>query len=204
MFLAYSSYILLMPFYLLKAIDMTPSKAGVLMTVVSMIAIFVGPLSGWLSDRFGQVWFAVLGALLTVLSFRLMAGFDLNSRAIDIIPALALAGAGMGMFQSPNHSSIMGAVSKDRLGTASAMVSTFRQVGISLGLALAGTVYSIQMAYHQAALNQKGIEAKLAGQQAIALSFSDSLYVSAIAMSVVVILAALTWQARKPNGVVAD
>ena len=196
MFLTYSVYILLMPFYLLKALGMAPSKAGVLMTVVSMIAIFVGPISGWLSDRFGQVWFATLGAFLTVLSFWLMTGFSLNSRVIDIVPALALAGLGMGMFQSPNSSSIMGAVEKDRLGTASAMISTFRQVGISLGMALAGTIYSIQMAYHQANLKQQGIEELDAGRRAIALSFNDSFYVSAIAMSVVVVLAILTWQKR--------
>ncbi|MCJ7833460.1 MAG: DHA2 family efflux MFS transporter permease subunit, partial [Deltaproteobacteria bacterium] len=97
MFLTYSAYILLMPFYLLQGIGMTPSKAGVMMTVVSMIAIIVGPISGWLSDRFGQALFATLGAVLTIISFWLIFGFDLESRIVDIIPALALAGLGMGM-----------------------------------------------------------------------------------------------------------
>lgn len=203
MFLTYSVYILLMPFYLLKAVGMAPSKAGVLMTVVSMIAIIVGPISGWLSDRFGQVWFATLGAFLTVLSFWMMVGFDLNSGVMDIAPALAIAGLGMGMFQSPNHSSIMGAVRKDRLGTASAMISTFRQVGISLGMAMAGTIYSIQMVHHQQVLIRQGVATLEAGRRAIALSFSDSFFASTIAMSTVVILAALTWQDRKTTEAVA-
>ncbi|MCP4752564.1 MAG: MFS transporter [Proteobacteria bacterium] len=196
-FLTYSAYILLMPFYLLQAIGMTPSKAGVLMTVVSMIAIFVGPISGWLSDRFGQVWFATLGAILTIASFWLMVGFDLESRAVDIVPALALAGLGMGMFQSPNNSSIMGSVAKDRLGTASAMIATFRQVGISLGMALAGTIYSAQLVFHQNQLSRDGVPAALANRKAISLSFSDSFVISTLMMISVVVLSLMTRQAGK-------
>jgi len=198
-FLTYSAYILLMPFYLLQAIGMRPSKAGVIMTIVSMTAIIVGPVSGWLSDRFGQVWFATLGALITVTSFWLIGGFDLESRVIDIFPALMLAGLGMGMFQSPNSSSIMGSVRKDRLGTASAMIAMFRQVGISLGMALAGTIYAARMIHHAAELNRAGIQEALANKQAIAHSFSDVFFVSAIAMTLAVALSAATWQARKPQ-----
>jgi EmrB/QacA subfamily drug resistance transporter len=192
MFLTYSAYILLMPFFLLQGIGMTPSKAGLVMTVVSMIAIIVGPISGWLSDRFGQVWFATLGAILTIISFWLIYGFDLRSQIIDIIPALALAGLGMGLFQSPNNSSIMGAVSQDRLGTASAMIATSRQVGISLGMALVGTIYSGQLLTHKAELTRQGLQGALVDRQATALSFSDSFFVSAILMSAVVVLSLMT------------
>ncbi len=198
-FLTYSVYILLMPFYLLQAIGMTPTQAGVIMTVVSMTAIFVGPISGWLSDRWGQVWFATLGAIATIISFWLIRGFDLESRIVDIVPALVLAGLGMGMFQSPNHSSIMGAVSSDRLGTASAMIAMFRQVGISMGMAVAGTIYTARMIHHMAKLNRTGIEKVLANRQAIALSFSDAFFVSAIAMILAVVLSAMTWQTKKPK-----
>jgi EmrB/QacA subfamily drug resistance transporter len=192
MFLTYSAYILLMPFYLLQGIGMTPSKAGIVMSIVSMIAIIVGPISGRLSDRFGQVWFATLGAILTIISFWLIYGFDLRSQLMDIIPALALAGLGMGLFQSPNNSSIMGAVSPDRLGTASAMIATSRQVGISLGMALAGTIYSGQLAFHQAELTRQGFPRVMATRQAVTLSFSDSFFVSAILMSLVVVLSLMT------------
>jgi EmrB/QacA subfamily drug resistance transporter len=196
MFLTYSSYILLMPFFLLQGIGLNPSKAGIVMTVVSMMAIIVGPISGWLSDRFGQVWFATLGAIITIISFWLIFGFDLKSQIIDIVPALALAGLGMGMFQSPNNSSIMGAVSVDRLGTASAMIATSRQVGISLGTALAGTIYSGQLIYHQTELTRQGLQGAMVDRQAVALSFSDSFFVSAILMSSVVVLSILTRQKK--------
>ena len=196
MFLTYSAYILLMPFYLLQGIGMTPSKAGVMMTVVSMIAIIVGPISGWLSDRFGQARFATLGAVLTIISFWLIFGFDLESRIIEIILALALAGLGMGMFQSPNNSSIMGAVHPDRLGTASAMLATSRQVGISLGMALSGTIYSAQFIYHKAELIKGGLQGAIVDRWAVSLSFSDAFLVSAILMSFVVVLSIMTRQRK--------
>jgi EmrB/QacA subfamily drug resistance transporter len=196
MFLTYSAYILLIPFYLIQGIGLTPTKAGVMMTVVSMIAIIVGPISGWLSDRFGQARFATLGAVITILSFWLIFGFDLNSRNIDIIPALALAGLGMGMFQSPNNSSTMGAVGVDRLGTASAMIATSRQVGISLGMALSGTIYSAQLINHKAELIKGGLYGPIVDRQAVSLSFSDAFLVSAILMSLVVVLSIMTRQVK--------
>ncbi len=196
MFFTYSAYILLMPFYLLEGIGLTPSKAGVLMTVVSMIAIIIGPISGWLSDRFGQARFATLGAVLTILSFWLIFRFELESRIVDIIPALALAGLGMGMFQSPNNSSIMGAVGAERLGTASAMIATSRQVGISLGMALSGTIYSYQLSNHKAELIRGGLHGVIVDQQAVSLSFSDTFFISALLMSLVVVLSILTRQVK--------
>jgi EmrB/QacA subfamily drug resistance transporter len=192
MFLTYSAYILLMPFYLLQGIGMRPSKAGVVMAIVSMIAIIVGPISGWLSDRFGQVWFATLGAIVTIISFWLMYEFDLRGQLIDIIPALALAGLGMGLFQAPNNSSIMGAVRQDRLGTASAIIATSRQVGISLGMALAGTIYSGQVLFHKVELTRQGLQGAMVDRQAAVLSFKDSFLVSAILMSSVVVLSLMT------------
>ncbi len=197
MFFTYSAYILLMPFYLLQGISLTPSKAGLIMTTVSMIAIIVGPASGWLSDRFGQVFFAALGAILTIVSFWLMFGFHFQSRIIDIIPALALAGLGMGLFQSPNNSSIMGAVGPDRLGTASAMIATSRLVGVSLGMAMSGTIYSAQLIYHKVELSRQGLPGALIDRQAVALSFSDSFLISSLLMSSVVVMSLMARPSRR-------
>lgn len=192
MFLTYSAYILLMPFYLLQGIGLTPSKAGVVMTIVSMMALIVGPISGKLSDRFGQARFATLGALVTILSFGLMILFDDKGRMIDIIPALTLAGLGMGLFQSPNNSSIMGAVSPERLGTASAMIAASRQVGISIGMALSGTIYTSRFLYHQGELARQGLPGAIVERRAVTLSFSDAFLVSAVLMVSVVILSLMT------------
>jgi len=195
-FFTYSAYILLMPFYLLQGIGMTPSKAGIVLTMVSVIAIIVGPISGWLSDRYGQAQFAILGTIITIISFWLMYRLDLESRLIAIISAQALAGVGMGLFQSPNSSSIMGSVKEDRLGTASAMTATFRQMGISLGMAMSGTIYSARFLYHKTELIVQGLQEAMVHRQAVSHSFSDTFFVSAILMTSVLVLSIMT---RKPK-----
>jgi len=195
-FFTYSAYILLMPFYLLQGIGMTPSKAGIVLTMVSVIAIIVGPISGWLSDRYGQARFSSLGAIITIISFWLMYWLDLESRLIAIISAQALAGLGMGLFQSPNNSSIMGSVKEDRLGTASAMTATFRQMGISLGIAMVGTIYSARLVYHKSELLHQGLQGVIVHRQAVSHSFSDAFFISAILMSSVLVLSIMT---RKPK-----
>lgn len=197
MFLTYSAYILLMPFYLLQGAGLRPDQAGVMMTVVSMIAIFVGPISGRLSDRFGAAGFATLGAAVTILAFFLFTGWTADTTLRGMLPALVLAGLGMGMFQSPNNSSIMGAVPKDRLGTASAMIATSRQVGISLGTALAGTVYSSRLFFHRLELGRQGMQGTAAERTAVSLAFNDAFWVSAVLMISVVFLSLMTRRVGK-------
>ncbi|MBW2061753.1 MAG: MFS transporter [Deltaproteobacteria bacterium] len=187
-FMAYPAYILVMPFYLIQGIGLVPAKAGLILAAVSMTSIFVGPISGWLSDRFGSVWFSTMGALVTTIAFILMRGFDLQTQIMGIVPVLVILGLGMGLFQSPNNSTIMGAVTKERLGTASALIATQRSVGIAVGTALAGTVYSARKIIHINELSQQGLEAAAANQQAISSAFQDVLLISVFFIAVVVVL----------------
>ena len=155
-FVAAPPFILVMPFYLLEAIRLTPSEAGLLLAVNSMATIVCGPISGSLSDRLGAALFAAAGAAATTLSFVFMLGFDLQTGVLAIVPVLILLGVGIGMFQPPNNSLILGSVPRTRLGTASALMATLRQVGLSLGMALAGTLYSYRILIHQEHLAQTG------------------------------------------------
>ena len=54
---------------------------------------------------------------------------------------LALEGAGMGFFQPPNNSAVMGSLPRDRLGAGSGLLATARNVGMASGIALAGAVF---------------------------------------------------------------
>jgi MFS family permease len=195
-FVAYPVFILIMPFYLMQGIGLTPSAAGLLMAVTSMTSIFVGPISGWLSDRFGPAWFKTLGAGATVVSFTLMRGFDLQTQVTAIIPLLILHGVGIGMFQPPNNSTIMGAVARDRLGTASALIATLRQVGISLGMAMAGTVFSARRVIYQSALNRQGLEAGHSAKLSIPPAFQDVLLLAILIGSLVVLLSIIPGKKR--------
>jgi MFS family permease len=167
---------------------MTASTAGLLMAVPYTVGIILSPISGSLSDRFGPFWFVSLGAVSIIASFLLMRGFDLQTQIMALIPASFLFGACDGLFQPPNNSTIMGNTPKDRYGMASAIVALLRQMGMSLGMALIGAVYSARIDVHQAELSRQGLENTLISRLSIPLAFHDVLIVSLIIASIVLLL----------------
>ena len=187
-FVSAPPYILIMPFYLLHGLGWSASQAGLLLAVHSMATIIFGPISGWLSDRFGPSWFAIIGASATTIAYFFMRTFDLHTPVSGTVPVLILLGVGIGMFQPPNNSTIMGATPRDRLGTASALIATLRQVGISLGMALAGTLFATRRIIYQEELIKKGAELEAITSLSIPPAFHDVLLVSAFLGFAVVIL----------------
>lgn len=203
LFLTFASappFILIMPFYLMEAIRLTPSEAGLLLAVNSMATIVSGPVSGFLSDRFGAARFAAAGAAATTLSFVFMLGFDLQTGVGAVVPVMVLLGVGIGMFQPPNNSLIMGSVSRNRLGTASALIATLRQVGLSLGLALAATLYSYRILIHEEHLTRQGLPWPEVVRSAIPPAFHETLGVSILLGIAVIGLSLLGRKAGKGAG----
>jgi MFS family permease len=196
-FVAAPPFILVMPFYLLDAIRLTPSEAGLLLAVNSMATTVSGPISGSLSDRLGAAVFAAAGATAMTLAFVFMLGFDLQTGVQVIVPVLILLGVGIGMFQPPNNSLILGSVPRNRIGTASALIATLRQVGLSLGIALAGTLYSHRILIHQGNLAQKGLPWPEVVRSAIPSAFHEALAVSILLSLPVIVLSLLARKAAR-------
>ena len=73
---------------------------------------------------------------------------------------------------------VMGSVSRDKLGMASAIIPTARQVGISIGIALIGTIYSLSETANRVALESQGIQESQITQLATMSGYKDGLSVS--------------------------
>jgi len=188
---------LVIPFYLMLGLQLRASDAGLLMAVTSLTTMVFGPISGWLSDRFGRVWFAAIGAAAATLSFALMLGFDLQSPTGTVAAVFVLLGVGAGTFQPANNSIIMGAVTREHLGTASALIATQRQVGIAVGMAWTGTLFSAWRDGYQEGLVKVGTEASVASKTAIPLAFHDVLVVSILINVAAVVLCLLPLLAKR-------
>ena len=80
----------------------TPLWAGIYMAPMMGGFFLMGPLSGWLSDRFGSRGFATGGMLITMVGFLLLAAQPANFSYVPFMLILVLLGLGMGMFESPN------------------------------------------------------------------------------------------------------
>jgi MFS family permease len=96
----------------------------------------MGPLSGWLSDRFGSRGFATWGMLITMVGFLLLALQPANFSYMPFMLILILLGLGMGMFNSPNMAAVMSSVPAKYRGVASGMRATIQNSGMLLSMSL--------------------------------------------------------------------
>ncbi len=117
---------------------LSPFTAGLFLIPTSASLAVLGPVSGWLSDRFGSRGFLVLGLLVSSSGFLWLTTITDHATFLQLTPPLVLVGAGMGMFAAPNRAAMMTAVPPTRRGVASGVGTTFVNTGatVSLGLTL--------------------------------------------------------------------
>ena len=177
-FVAQAAFMFLMPFYLLQGLGMKPSEAGPVLMTLQVTRLVISPISGILSDRFESRTIASIGLGIMCLGYLLLLRLDQTSSLVHIVPGLILAGSGSSMFLPPNNSVVMGSVPRDRLGMASAIIPVVRQVGISLGITIMGTVYSLRELAHRTALASAGLDDPEVAEKAVVLGYRDGFMVA--------------------------
>lgn len=168
------SLMLLMPFYLQQLRGLPTSRAGLMLIPMPIATMIVAPISGALSDRFDARYISTAGMGLISIGIFLLSRLSLDSSDFYIMAALALTGLGTGLFQAPNNSAIMGCVPGNRRGIASGMLATMRNIGMVLGVAVSGAIFSSRRAYLELALASGGFSGIELGNRAFlgALSFT--------------------------------
>jgi MFS family permease len=122
--------------------EQTPLWAGIYMLPLTCGFLIAGPLSGYLSDRFGARMFATGGLVIVALSFLGLMILPVDFTYLDFAGLLLLSGLGQGMFSAPNTSAIMSSVPANQRGVASGMRSTFQNSGTALSI---GVFFSLMI-----------------------------------------------------------
>ncbi len=136
--LSRGSFSLVMVFYLQGPLmNLTPLEAGIFLIPLSIALSVMGPISGAISDRIGFRKPVMIGMLVTAIGFLIMANIGTHVNEIQLIMPLVLIGGGMGIFASPNRSSIMNAVPGPRRGVASGISATLVNAGNTMSIGLA-------------------------------------------------------------------
>jgi MFS family permease len=102
----------------------------------------VSPLSGILSDRFGTRPITVIGLVVLALGYWAMSTLNQQTTGLGFVLRMLPVGIGMGVFQSPNNSAVMGSVPRKRLGIASGLLAISRTLGQTAGVALMGALWA--------------------------------------------------------------
>src|SRR5579863_4127288 len=121
----------------------TPLWAGIFLLPLLAGFVVMGPLSGWLSDRYGARFFSTTGMLIQAVGFVLLTVLPANFTYTWFALILFMLGIGQGMFSAPNTSSVMNSLPPDQRGAGSGMRSTFQNAG---SLASIGVFFSIVIA----------------------------------------------------------
>jgi MFS family permease len=127
----------------------TPLWAGIAMLPLTIGFLIAGPLSGYLSDRFGARPFATGGMVVAAASFLLLELLPVNFAYWQFAGVLLLNGIGMGLFASPNRAGIMNSLPPERRGVGAGMSATFQNsamvlsIGIFFSLIILGLASSL-------------------------------------------------------------
>lgn len=187
-FICLSGTLLLMPFYAENVLGYTPQQTGLLMAIVPVALGIIAPISGSLSDRYGSRPITVAGLGVLVVGFLAVSSLDAQTTTLGYILRFIPVGLGMGMFQSPNNSAIMGAAPRDRLGVASGMLAMTRTLGQTTGIALLGALWAGQVFKYAGGLLSGGATSAPVAAQIMALRdtfvFVSVLIVIALLLSI--------------------
>ncbi len=142
-FIAIGMLGIFLPFsiYLQSVLGFSALKAGLTMAPASVIAMFVAPVAGRMSDRIGGKYILMSGLLLFaggMGSIALIA--QPNSAWYTFLAPQIVAGIGIGCTFAPMTTEAMRSVNPMMAGAASGVFNTTRQVGTVIGTAGIGAL----------------------------------------------------------------
>ena len=144
-FLGITSSRFLLPFYLQAALGFTPALVGFALLPNAASRIVMGPVSGFLSDRYGWRPFNIVGLLLSAGGLLVLASLTTSSSIVIVLAGILLQSVGSGLFQSPNSASIFSAADSARHGVVAAFVNLSRNSGNVTGTAIAASIVTAVM-----------------------------------------------------------
>lgn len=145
-FLGTSSILFMMPLYLQSVLGYGPATVGLIMVPNALAMIIMGPLSGRLSDRYGWRKLNVGGLCLSATGILLLSRITETSPLGLVMAGMILQSSGLGMFNSPNTSSILSVVDQSKYGVVSALTQLIRNSATVTSIAVATAIVTATMA----------------------------------------------------------
>lgn len=142
-FASWGAFLFLFSIYLQQVRGLSAFATGCVLVAPALAVVVCSPLSGRAVARWGTRPSLLVAGAALLLSAALMLLIDAHTPIPEIIAIITVFGLGFGMINAPITTSAVSGMPRDRAGAASAVASTSRQVGISLGVALAGSVTGV-------------------------------------------------------------
>ncbi len=185
-----------LPFYLELVKGYPTEKVGLLMMVVPLSMGLFSIIAGTLSDRFGPRGITLAGLLLLVLGCLSIGSLKVETTVWGYILRLLPFGLGLGLFQAPNNSAVMGAAPREHLGVASGLLALSRTMGHTTGIPLAGVLFTTGMM--ASGRVRSAADLSQAPPQDLVIGLAATFHTTALMIAVASVLAALAfWLDRR-------
>jgi len=142
-FAAFSGFLFLNALYLQEVRGMPAFQTGLYTLPLALMMMTCSPISGRLIGRYGSRPSLLLGGTAMAISALLLSRLDGTTPLPSLVLAYVIFGIGFGLVNPPITNAAVSGMPLAQAGLASAVASTSRQVGASLGVALSGTIASV-------------------------------------------------------------
>jgi len=137
---AWGAFLFMMSLYLQSERGYSAMHAGLIYAPIAIGALVFSPISGRMVGRFGaRPSLLAAGVLFTTASV-LLTFLTKTTPVSGLLVIFAMFGIGFAMVNAPVTNAAVSGMPLDRAGAASAVTSTSRQIGVSIGVALCGAI----------------------------------------------------------------
>jgi EmrB/QacA subfamily drug resistance transporter len=126
--------------YMQGVLGYSAVQAGAAFLPLTVLIMFVAPIAGRSTDRFGSRWLITVGMILLAGQLLYFSRLGVEETYWHLLPAMIIGGFGMAMVMTPSAAAAVRALPVDKSGVGSAVLNAFRQVGGSMGIALMGAI----------------------------------------------------------------
>ncbi len=126
--------------YMQNVLGYSPVHTGVVFLPMTVLVVVSAPLAGKATDLFGARWPISIGMVLLSLGLVSFSRLGVHAGFFDLLPGMLVTGVGMGVAMGPMTTAALSAAPVDEAGVVSGVVTTSRQVGGTLGVAVMGAI----------------------------------------------------------------
>ena len=180
---------LLVPYFAVNILGYPATLGGFLLFPAAVMTTVAAGFAGRLSERTGTASLSSAGLFIQSVGLWLASGLDASSDYPTAALALGLVGLGLGTFQVPNMSFIMGAIPREHQGVAGSIHQIMRTFGIVFGVTGASLLFARQRALY-ASLGEVG---------AFVAAFQRVLLVAAGLCALAAAVSLFRRRVKKPN-----
>jgi EmrB/QacA subfamily drug resistance transporter len=136
------------PFYFEGVMGFRPTQVGLMFLVVPLVMVVASPVAGWLYDKrhwrhYGTIGMAVVALCFIALGILARAWYS----AAAMAGIFVFLGLGSALFQSPNSTEVMNSLPRSQTAIASSVSAAVRNLGMTLGVALASLLLPLQLRF---------------------------------------------------------